>query len=97
MSKNCKKYTQSQYQLRNNGATLGQFRTKCFTRNTMAGTIVLFCILYCGKLVTKCVSDSLAQTTLKSQRLSGANSYKKMFPVKHYDGITYCKMFVKGY
>lgn len=65
MSKNCKKYTQSQYPMRNNGATLGQFRTKCFTRNTMAETVVLFCILYCGKLVTKCVSDSLAQTTLK--------------------------------
>lgn len=44
----------------------------------MAETVVLFCILYCGNFVTKCVSDSLAQTTLKSQRLSGANSYKKI-------------------
>ena len=35
------------------------------------------------------LGDSLAQTTLKSQRLSGANSYKKN-SVKHYDGITYC-------
>ena len=50
---------------------------------------MLFCMLYCGNFVTKCVSDSLAQTTLKSQRLSGANSYKKFYE-KHYDGITYC-------
>lgn len=47
-------------------------------------------------------SDSLAQTTLKRQRLSGANSYKKMFHVKHHGGITvysiaYCRMFVKSY
>lgn len=96
MSKNCKKYTQSQYPMRDNGATLGQFRTKCFTRNTMAETVVLFCILYCGTIVTECVSDSLAQTTLKSQRLSGANSYKKI-RVKHYDGITYRNNGVKSY
>ena len=44
----------------------------------MAETVALFCILYCGNFVTKRVSDSLAQTTLKSQRLSGANSYKKI-------------------
>ena len=55
----------------------------------MAETVVLFCISYCGNFVTKRVSDSLAQTTLKSQRLSGANSYIKFY-VKHYDGITYC-------
>lgn len=47
-------------------------------------------------------SDSLAQTTLKSQRLSGADSYKKMFPVKHHGGVTvysiaYYRMFVKSY
>lgn len=60
----------------------------------MAETIVLFCILYCGKPVTKCASDSLAQTTLKSQRLSGANSYIKFY-VKHYDGITYCNNVCK--
>ena len=48
------------------------------------------------------LSDSLAQTTLKSQRLSGANSYKKMFHVKHHGGITvystaYYRTFVNSY
>ena len=40
------------------------------------------------------VSDSPAQATLKSQRLSGANSYIKFY-VKHYDGITYCNNIYK--
>lgn len=42
------------------------------------------------------LSDSLAQTTLKSQRLSGANSYIKFY-VKHYDGITYCNNIENSY
>ena len=63
---------------------------------------MLFCISYCGNFVTKRVSDSLAQTTLKSQRLPGANSYKKMFHMKHHGGITvysiaYYRMFVNSY
>ena len=40
------------------------------------------------------LSDSQAQTTLKSQRLSGANSYIKI-RVKQYDGITYCNNVYK--
>lgn len=62
----------------------------------MAETVVLFCILYCGKLVTKCVSDSLAQTTLKISD-SLAQIHIKKFPVKHHGGMTYCKVFVKSY